>query len=68
MNATQFETLVRQHLSVGLVEKLGDDLGIVERQSKVRLVELVMSLVLTARTCAGSRQADALRHYQETTG
>jgi hypothetical protein len=68
MDATQFETLVRQQLPVELVERLGDELGIVERQSKVRLTELVMSLVLTARTAAGGRQADALRHYRETTG
>jgi hypothetical protein len=68
MDATQFETLVRQHLPVELVEKLVDELGLVERQSKIRFVELVMSLVLTARTSAGGRQADALRHYRETTG
>jgi len=68
MNATQFENLVRQHLPVELVEKLGDDLGVVERRSKIRLVELVMSLVLTARTSAGARQADALRHYRDSTG
>lgn len=67
MDETWFEALVRQLLPVGKIEKLASELGVVERKSKIRLVELVMSLVLTARTSAGGRQADALRHYRDAT-
>ena len=68
MDATEFEALVREFLPAEKIEQLGAELGVIERRRRLRLVELVMSLVLTARTSAGGRQADALRHYREATG
>lgn len=59
MDETWFEALVRLLPPAEKLGRLGDELGIIERQSKIRLVELV--------TSAGRRQVDALRHRREAT-
>ena len=68
MDTRELKKLLCEALPAEKIDRLADELGIVTRQSKIRLVELVMALVLTARTSAGGRQADALRHYREATG
>ena len=68
MDTPELKKLLCEALPAEKIDRLADELGIVIRQSKIRLVELVMALVLTARTSAGGRQADALRHYREATG
>jgi hypothetical protein len=68
MDSTTLRALLTETYSVEEIEALARTWGVVDRQSKIRLYELVISLVLTARTSSGGRQADALRHYRELTG
>ena len=47
------------------VEKLADELGVIERERKLQLVELVRSIVLETGTPNGGVQADIMRAYLE---
>jgi hypothetical protein len=66
MDKETFEKVLVQSLSPDGIGALAAELGVVERQSKIRMQSLVMALILTART--GGRQADAFKHYRELTG
>jgi hypothetical protein len=60
MDMARLKKVLAESLPVDVIERLTTELGVRERQAKVRLQELVMALVLTART--GRRQADAFKH------
>ena len=68
MDIATLQKILTETLPAARVEESGSRLRVVERRSKIRLWELILSLVLTARTSAGGRQADALRHYRKLTG
>lgn len=50
-------------LPVETIEQLATEMGVVERDRKVNIVRLVLSLIVTAGTPSGGLQADALRNY-----
>lgn len=68
MNIPDLQKILTETLSAARVNEHGKRLRVVTRRSKISLWELVLSLILTARTSAGGRQADALRHYRKLTG
>ncbi len=68
MDATELSKLLCETLPAAKVEAKAREFGAMERESKIRLVEFVMALVLTARTAAGGRQADVIRMYRDVTG
>lgn len=63
MTGPELEKIIGGALPRERVEEMARRLKVVERQSKLQMTELVLSLVLAARTSAGGRLADALRLY-----
>jgi hypothetical protein len=68
MDGARLRDVLRTGLQPDQVMGLARELGVVERESVIEIVELVNSLVLVSRTPAGGRQADVLRAYAKTMG
>jgi hypothetical protein len=68
MDPTTLRLVLSTALPAGKVIEAARELGVVERQSLIRLDALVDALVLVSRSPSGGRQADVLRAYIEATG
>jgi hypothetical protein len=68
MDAAILKNVVRTALPPEKVLNFARELGALQRESVIELGWLVNSLVLTARTPSGGRQADVLRSYIQATG
>jgi hypothetical protein len=68
MDAAILKNVVRTALPPDKVLNFAREVGALQRESLMELGWLVNSLVLTARTPSGGRQADVLRSYIRATG
>jgi hypothetical protein len=68
MTTDEIKTLLEETLPADKINSLAQQIGVIDRQSKIRIAQLVCSLVLTSRAPAGARQADAMRSYRKVTG
>jgi hypothetical protein len=67
MKEIELQDLLFEMLPPDKIARLADELGVVERESKILITQFVISMILSARSPAGARQADAFRNYVETT-
>lgn len=63
MTGPELARIIEGALPEERIEEAARRLKVVERQSKLQMKELVLALVLSARTSAGGRLAEALRLY-----
>lgn len=68
MEPTKLKEIVLGALGAEQLDKFARELGAVQRQSKVTMLEFVVALVLAARTSAGGRQAEAMRLFRDHLG
>jgi hypothetical protein len=68
MKEIELQDLLFATLPPDKIARLADELGVVERESKILITQFVISMILSARSPAGARQADAFRNYVEVTG